>query len=268
VDPYSTLGIKQGASEEEVKKAYKRAASKHHPDKGGDAEKFKEVKKAYEQITNPQPEQQNPFGPNSSFNERDFQDIFGDFFRNGQGGPRRPQQRPPQKNRDLRIQIAVSLGSTLEPQSKLVDVQTTKGNHFKVNVTIPQGVVPGTTLKYAGQGDNANSNLTRGDLYVIVTIIPHENFDVSGVDLVTVAEIDALDAMIGTEIELRGLDGKKFKLTIPAGSQPNKNFRMNGQGLCKFQKKMRGNLFVNLKVTVPELTDEQKEIIKTVKNNK
>lgn len=269
MNPYTILGVSKDASKDEIKTQYKRLASKHHPDKeGGDTKKFQEIQAAYEQITNPKP-QQDPFGGRNTSDGFDpfragADDMFSKFFRDN---VKRQHYRSEQRNRDLRVQVAVTLESTLEDQTHPVSVQSTKGDRFTVDVTVPRGVENGTTLKYAQQGDNANVRLTRGDLYVIVSILPHKSFYVNGTNLITEAKIDAIDAMLGIEVELSGVDGKKFKLRIPPGSQPNSNFRMKGQGLYMFRKDTRGDLIVTLKVTTPTLTEEQKEILKTVKDN-
>ena len=179
---YETLGVPTGASEDEIKKAYRKLASQHHPDKGGDTAKFQEIQNAYETLSDPQKRAQhdnpNPFGHQGGdshfefhFGGGDPHDIFQQFFQHGFGGHNPFQQRQqPRRNKDLRINLTINLQETLAEQKKTVSVQTTKGDRFNVDVNIPRGVSNGTTIKYTQMGDNMFDSLTRGDLYVIITV--------------------------------------------------------------------------------------------------
>ena len=172
---YETLGVPKGASEDEIKKAYRRLASANHPDKGGDTGKFQEIQSAYETLADPQKRQQhdnpNPFGGQPGHGGFEFhfggggpEDIFQQFFNQGFGGNPFQRQQQPRRNKDLRININVTLAETLTEQRKSVSVMTTKSERFTVDVNIPRGVNNGTTIKYSGLGDNMFETLTRGDL--------------------------------------------------------------------------------------------------------
>jgi len=266
-DHYQTLGVTRTATADEIKKAYKKLASKHHPDKGGDTSKFQEVKEAYDTLSNPQKRSQydnpNPFrqgdGTHFEFNfgdGQDMNDIFSSIFGRSQGpfGPRKAQ---PRRNKDLRVNIPVSLASTLEAQRKTVRVQTTNKTPFEVDVDIPKGVTPGTTVKYTGRGDNFFESLPRGDLYVIIQIEQDERFEVFGNNIVTTLEIDSFDAMIGCEKTVKGIDERSYKIRIPQGTQPGAKFRLEAQGLYAMNSNLRGDLVVELVVRTPKLTPEQ-----------
>jgi len=278
-DAYSTLGVARDATESDIKKAYRKLASAHHPDKGGDTAKFQEIQNAYETLTDPVKRQQhdnpNPFGqqnPHGSHFEFHFgsggpEDIFQQFFSQGFGGrnPFQQAHHQPRKNKDLRINISIQLDETMADQKKTVSVQTTKGDRFNVDVNIPRGVSNGTTIKYAQMGDNMFDTLTRGDLYVIITVLPIERFEVHGINLVLNLEIDSIDAMLGLEKEIRGIDGKDFLIKIPQGCQFGSKFGLGGQGLYQMNTQHRGDLIVNVIVKTPTLTDAQLNILKTVK---
>jgi len=273
---YEILGVPKGASEEEIKKAYRRLAAKHHPDRGGDTARFQEIQGAYETLTDPIKRQQhdnpNPFqqgfhqaGPGHfEFHFGGADDIFEHFFR---GQSPFHQQRQARKNKDLRINLTVDLSSTLNPQTKTVSVQTTKGDRFAVDVHIPKGVTNGTTIKYSGLGDNMFETLTRGDLYVIITLTSTENYEIHGTNLFTTVTIDSIEAMTGTNKEIKGLDGKIWSIKIPPGCQYNSKFGLPGQGLYQMNSDVRGDLVINIVIKTPVLPEEQLNILRNIKSS-
>ena len=269
-DHYQTLGVSRTATADEIKKAYKKLASKHHPDRGGNEEKFKEVQIAYDTLSDPQKRQQydnpNPFrqgnGQGFEFNfgdSADMDDILNSIFggHGRQQGPFGPRRAQPRRNKDLRVNILVSLASTLEAQRKTVRVQTTNKTPFEVDVDIPRGVTPGTTIKYSGRGDNFFESLPRGDLYVIIQLEQDERFELFGSNVLTTLEIDSFEAMIGCEKTVQGIDDRNYKIKIPQGTQPDVKFRLEAQGLYAMNSNSRGDLVVELRVRTPKLTPEQ-----------
>jgi len=280
---YETLGVPKGASEAEIKKAYRKLAGQHHPDKGGDTAKFQEIQSAYETLSDPQKRAQhdNP-SPFSSFdngqgNHFEFhfggggpQDIFEQFFRQGGhpfGGPNpfNQRQHQPRRNKDLRVQLNINISETLVQQRKTISVQTTKGDRYNVDVDIPRGVTPGTTIKYSNMGDNMFDSLTRGDLYVIINVNNDSNCEVHGINLVKRIQVDAIDAMLGTEAIVHGLDGRDFAVKIPQGCQHDMKFGLQGQGLYQMNTNVRGDLVVVVEVVVPVLNEQQLNILRNIK---
>ena len=269
-DAYQTLGVGKNATEEEIKKAYRKLASQHHPDKGGDTAKFQEIQTAYETLSDPQKRQQhdNPHVNTGGFEFHfghgagDVNDIFSQFFR--QGFSQGPAQRQPRKNKDLRINLQITLASTLADQIKTVSVQTTKGDRFNIDVNIPRGVNHGTTIKFSQQGDNMFDTLTRGDLYVIITVLADNRYEVHGFDLVANLEINSIEAMTGTEREITGLDDRVFLIKIPAGCQYGSKFGLQGQGLYRMNTQLRGDLVVNVVIKTPTLSEEQLNILRNI----
>jgi len=275
-DAYQTLGVGKNATEEEIKKAYRKMASQHHPDRGGATAKFQEIQSAYETLTDPVKRQQhdnpNPFGAQRGPNgfefhfggggAHDVNDIFSQFFR--QGGSQGTAQRQPRKNKDLRINLQITLASTLADQSKTVSVQTTKGDRFNIDVAIPQGVGHGTTIKFSQQGDNMFDTLLRGDLYVILNVIPDTRYEIYGFDLVANIEINSIAAMTGTDQEVVGLDDRVFLIKIPVGCQFGNKFRIQGQGLYRMNTQLRGDLVVNVVIKTPALSEEQLNILRNI----
>ena len=280
---YATLGVGETATPEEIKKAYRKLASKHHPDKGGSNEKFQEIEEAYRTLSDPQQRAQydarGKGGPQFHWNgpngqsDVDIDSIFSQFGF-GPGSPfgqhdpfaqfRSRQQ--PRRNKDLRIELHVTLAETLQQQSKTISVQTTNGNRQTVEVGIPKGVTSGTQIKYSGLGDDLFTTLPKGDLYVHVNVIPDTKFASKGVDLYTSVIVNCLHAITGTEAEVITLDGRTFMLTVPAGTQPNTKFRIPGQGLYQLNSELRGDLYVEMNVSIPkDLTQEQLDLIKSIK---
>jgi DnaJ-class molecular chaperone len=280
---YNTLGINENAQPDEIKRAYRKLASQHHPDKGGDTAKFQEIEAAYRILSDPAQREQydherrNP-GGNFRFNVNGhdmhgmppgMDDLFRQFgFSFGGGNPfAQHHQHQPRRNKDLRITVPVTLDSTLQDQKYTVSVQTTKGTRENVEITVPRGANSDTQIKYPGLGDSFFDSLPRGDLYVNVFIKPHPPFEVHGLDLVTKAHVNCLDAITGSDITVEGLDGSKFVLTLPKGTQQNQMLRVREQGLWQLQGSARGNLLVIINLTVPtSLSEAQLETIREIKS--
>jgi curved DNA-binding protein len=271
---YETLGVPKGASESEIKRAYRKLAGQHHPDKGGDTHKFQEIQSAYEILTdpvkrqqhdNPAPFQGHPGGFEFHFGGTGPEDIFAQFFSQGFGGQHPFQKhQQPRRNKDLRISLTVTLGETLVDQIKSVSVQTTKGERFTVNVNIPRGITNGTTIKYSQLGDNMFDTLTRGDLYVIINIQADNRFELHGINLITNLEITSIDAMLGCNREVQGIDDKRFNIKIPQGCQFGQKFGLSGQGLYQMNTNIRGDLIVNVSIKTPTLNEEQLNILRNL----
>jgi curved DNA-binding protein len=273
---YETLGVPKGASEEEIKRAYRKLAAKHHPDRGGDTAKFQEVQSAYETLTDPHKRAQhdNPFqhhqGPGGSHFEFHFggagpEDIFAQFFSQGfPGGNPFQRQAQPRRNKDLRINLQITLAETLADQRRSVSVQTTKGERFTVDVNIPRGVNNGTTIKYSQMGDNFFDTLTRGDLYVIINIIADQRFSQHGINLVSDLEINSIEAITGCDKIIQGIDGKEFNVKIPRACQYGTKFGLQGQGLYQMNTNVRGDLIVNITIKTPSLTEQQLNILRNI----
>lgn len=278
---YDTLGVSENSTPDEIKKAYRKLANQHHPDKGGDTNQFQKIQAAYETIGDQarraqyDAERRNS-GFKFSFNGHDMgagmpaemEEMLRNFgFAFGQGfaghGDPFSQFRQPRKNKDLQIEIVISLASTLDDQIKIINVKTTNGDIYPVEVKIPRGVRPSSVIKYSNLGDNFFSTLPRGDLYIRIQIEANKEFGVDNLDLIKNIEIDCVRAMIGDTVTVAGLDEKHFELSVPAGTQPNTKFRIPNQGLYAMNQNIRGSLIINVKINVPSnLTVEQQQRLK------
>ena len=271
---YETLGINKNATPDEIKRAYRKLASQHHPDKGGDTAKFQQVEEAYRTLSDPQKRQEydNPvqqMGPGHfhfNFGGGDINDIFSQFGF-GQHSPftRQAQRRNP----DIRTDILLGLQDTLSDQVKTLSVRTANGERQNVDIRIPRGVTPGTTIKYQGLGDNVFGNLPRGDLYVTVNVIRHPTYQTAGLDLVTSLTIDCFQAILGSEQTIVGLDGKVFTIKTPIGCQPNTKLKIAGEGLPGFQQDIKGNLLVQVHISIPtNLSEDHLNLIQTIQTQR
>jgi curved DNA-binding protein len=275
---YVTLGVEESASPDEIKRAYRKLAGQHHPDKGGDTAAFQRIQEAYSIIGDEgkraqyDAERRGGGGFRFSVNGQPFEhhfggmdDIFSQFGFNPFGDPFGRAQ--PRRNKDLRIKIQIDLKDTLEEQTKTITVKTTNNDDVTVEVKIPRGVTTGTTVKYSGLGDNLFATLPRGDLYIQFEVRSNNNFEVHGIDLLTNISINSIEAIVGCEKIVTGLDNKEFKVSVPSGTQPNSKLRLMGQGLYAMNQNIRGSLIINVSIVTPTLSSHQLEIAKQLLNS-
>ena len=276
---YQTLGVTEQANADEIKRAFRKLASQHHPDKGGDKNKFQEIQRAYDTLSDDGKRQQYDMerqghgnhGFQFHFNNGNIDEIFRSF---GFGAGHDPfgqfrHQQHQRRNKDLRIEMPIPLVATLEEQRKTIQVTTTKGEHSTLEVTIPRGVTHGTNIKYSGLGDNMFDTIPRGDLFVQFNIHGAEGFGVNGIDLHTQVSVNCLVAIAGGKVNVTGLDGKVFELTIQPGTQPNTRYRIPQQGLYQMNSSVRGDLYVEISLSVPQqFSEEQLEIVRSLIDTK
>ena len=274
---YQTLGVSEQATPDDIKKAFRKLASQHHPDKGGDNGKFQEIQKAYETLSDDGKRQQydmqrqgigRPGGFEFHVHNGNIDEIFKNFgFGHDMFGQFRQQQQQ-RRNKDLRIEIPIPLVSTLEEQKKTIQVTTTTGEKSTLEVTIPRGVTTGTNIKYNGLGDNMFNTLPRGDLYVQFNVHGAEGFGINGIDLYTQVSVNCLIAIAGGVVKVTGLDSKVFEVTVQPGTQPNARYRIPQQGLYQMNSGVRGDLYIEVSITVPQnFSPEALDIIRGLLNS-
>jgi curved DNA-binding protein len=275
MDYYTTLGLPRGASDAEIKKAYRSMAMKHHPDRGGDEKKFKEISQAYEFLSDPQKKQIIDLGgdPNAQpggfhqqqgspfefhFGTGDLNDLFGNF---GFGGR---QQR---RNKSLNINVEISLEDVLNGKTINAEVGIPGGRNKMITIDIPAGIDHGQQIKYTGMGDNSIPDVRPGDLIVNVYIGRHQMFRREGDSLIFEKTISVWDAMLGSDIDIITLDKKNLNISIPPGTQPETILSCRGEGLPNMRSKQRGNLLIKIKVAIPKnLSIEHLQVIKKLKD--
>lgn len=261
-DYYQTLGVKKNASQDEIKKAYRSLANKHHPDKGGDQAKFKDISVAYDTLSDPNKRQEYDIGGSQvHMNSGNFNDIFGNAFgfQFAQGHPfgdvfgrARQQMR---KNKDLNIQCQVTLKDSFLGKQLEASYRLPSGRNQSVVINLPPGVEHGATIRYSELGDDTYPNIPRGDLNVTVLILPDPKFNRQGNDLYTHVEISPIEAMIGTSKTLTSIDGKTLSFDIRPGVTEGSEYASHGMGFTNVHNGIKGRLVAVIKIKTPAVTN-------------
>ena len=192
---YDVLGVNEQSTSADITKAFKDLAKKHHPDRGGDEAKFKEINEAHDTLKNSQKrhdyDTMRKFGSSGTGGEHPFfnEDIFGDFFSGfqngdmdfassfnftrGPGGERvfRQARQRPRGNRNVQVRMAISIKDAMNKNAKTINYKLPSGREEFATVNIPAGVQHGVTFKYAGMGDDSIKNVPRGDLMVVMSVL-------------------------------------------------------------------------------------------------
>ena len=290
IDYYKILGIDKGASEEDIKKAYRKLARKLHPDLNpNDKEahqKFQQINEANEVLSDPEKrkkydaygkdwqhadqfEQQKRSGGQShntggrQFYENaeggDFSSFFDSMF-GGAGSSRQTKFRGQDYNAELKLNITDAL---------VTHQQTLTVNSKNIRITIPAGIENGQVIKLKGYGAPGVNGGPAGDLYITFSITPHPQFKRMGNDLLTSTKIDLYTALLGGDTTIETLNGK-VKLTVKPETQSGTKIRLKGKGFPVYKKEAEfGDLYVTYEVVLPaNLTDEQKKLFTELSNLK
>ena len=266
MDYYSILGVGKNASQDDIKKAYRKLAMKHHPDRGGSAEKLQQVNEAYDTLKDPVKRQQynnpQPRFDSSSMHggfEGNFEDILNGAFGFGRGPTR-------SRNQDIRIKVDVTLKEIFSGKSVIVSYRLRNGQEKNVNLDIPPGVKDGDTIRFHDLGDNSLPG-RRGDLYVVIKLLKDNEWTRTGDNLTTNAKINCLDLILGTKYVITTLDNRTLELNIPPGTKNGTTFSMHGLGIPNVRTSQRGHLFIKVEATIPQnLNEEQLNTIREVVN--
>lgn len=284
-DYYEVLGVSKSSTEKEIKKAYKRLAMKYHPDKNqGDpqaADKFKEIKEAYEILTDADKRGQYDDYGHAAFQNGGsggggfggqsqgyggFEDIFGGAF----GGSGRShggfedmfsQQRRqrPQKGQDRQFNLTVEFAEAINGCEQVIELPV-NGENKKINVKVPAGIEDGEKIRFVGKGEAGAFGGLAGDLLIQINTRPHTHLKRDGNDLICPVTTDFVTAALGGEVEIQTLESR-FKLKVPAGTQSGRKFRMKEKGV-KGRKGITGDLMVEITVATPtNLNEKQKELL-------
>ena len=281
-DYYEALGVPRGASDEEIRSAYRKLARKYHPDvnKEPDADdRFKEISEAYEVLRDPgKREKYDRLGANWKAGEDvsgasgfgrgggdGFRDVrmdfgdgagFSDFFESFFGGRRAGSPGAgfegfSMRGGDHEATLEVSLEEAARGGKRRISLAD--GRDFEVE--IPAGVRDGQKIRLAGQGGEGPAGGPAGDLYLRVRIRPHPRFRLERDDLVVDLPVAPWEAALGATVGVPTLDGTA-KVKVPAGSSSGRRLRLRGEGMPG-RGGRRGDLFANLRIVVPKRLEKR-----------
>jgi curved DNA-binding protein len=284
-DYYATLGVPKTATQDEIRKAFRKLARQHHPDMAKEKDKkaaeakFKEVNEANEVLGDPEkrkrydelgadwdkvPQQrggagrgggqgwENIFQHGAGGEEEGGTDFFEMFF------GRRNKKKRVQKGEDAEVDIAVSIQDALHGGKQAFSLDR-GGRMETVTVSIPKGVRPGQRIRLTGQGGPGIGGAAAGDLYLRVNIVGGDGYRIEGHDLVRPFTLPVTTAVLGGDAEVVTPDGT-VKLKVPAGTQPGQKFRLKGRGLPSGPG-TRGDFFAEAKVAIPtSLNEAEREL--------
>ena len=266
MDHYSTLGINRDASADDVKKAYRKLASQHHPDKGGDKTTFQNIQAAYDVLGDAQKRaeydqpQHHHGGVNFNVGGFDFSHMFNMFGQ--QFGQDFRQQR--HHSHPTRMSLWVTLQDVAEGGRRPVTVGTSHGT-MNIDIEIPLGINDGDNVQYAGIGPNGT------DLVVNFRIHPNPKWQRNGLTLTTEHQVSIWDCLVGGETEVRDILGNRFILSIPQLTQPNSLLRLKGRGL-RSREGTVGDMIIRIVPKFPtkldaELAEQIKKAQKSSQNS-
>ena len=302
IDYYKILGVDKSATQDEIKKAYRKQARKLHPDlnpNDKEAElKFKELNEANEVLSNPenrakydkygenwkhgeqyeQAQQQQRQSQSQSgnygggFSGADFGggEDFSDFFQSmfgGEGGGFGRSSRGSASGKfngqDVQAELNLNLKDAAKTHQQTFDI-----NGKKVRITIPAGVYDGQQIKLKGNGNPGFNGGPTGDLYITFNIAPDPNFERVGDDLKSKVTIDLYTAVLGGDVKVETLEGN-VNLKVKPETQSGTTVRLKGKGFPVYKKDGEfGDLFVTYDVKLPtNLSNQQKELFEQLKNS-
>ena len=254
MDHYSTLGVGKNATPDDIKKAYRKLASKHHPDKGGDTATFQKIQTAYDILIDPNKRQQyeNPMPqgfPQQGGMPPGFEHIFGQMF--GGGNPFDPfaQHRQSPQQQTFRTTINISLEQAYYGGEQILKLQTPTNLHA-ITIQIPKGIQNGNQMRIDKVIDGAS-------LVVDFKVENHLKYDRQGNDLICNHPISVLDLIIGTSFEFVTLSGKTLEVTVKPKTQPYIQLKLAGQGMPIHNTTRYGDQIILLKSFMPDIIDEQ-----------
>lgn len=290
IDYYKILGISKDATQEDIKKAYRKLARKYHPDLNKDnpnaQEKFQEINEANEVLSNPEKRKRyDEYGENWKYAEElekqkkrqtkeqsgtregtfwysdDNTSGFSDFFEELFGNRYRNYNRA-MRGKDYESELHLTLRQAAEEQKQILNL-----NGKNIRITIPAGVADGQVIKLRGYGEPGKGDAPDGDLYITFRIKEDPTFKRIGNDLYTTTTIDLYTAVLGGEIILDTLNGK-VKVKIKAGTQNNSKIRLKEKGFPIYKQSGKyGDLILSIQISIPtHLTEQQKELFKQIKN--
>lgn len=247
MNPYNVLGIAGNASPDEIKNAYRKLASKHHPDRGGDTKKFQEIQQAYDILTDESKrnqyyasQNQNSFNFSQHFGKNPFEDLINQFTKQT-------------RQNIYTVTVFVTLEQVANGSNENVHINTPNGPKL-IQIQVPQGIQDGTQVRYDGLVQD-------GWLQILFRIHRHPKFERNNLDLQLVEEINVFHLIIGTKIVVTDIFNKQMEVNIPPNTKPGSRFRIPKHGLVN--SVITGDLYVLITPVIPDkISEELLDLIK------
>ncbi len=281
-DYYDILGVDRNATDAEIKKAYRKLARQYHPDinpgnKAAEA-RFKEINEAYEVLSDQEKRAKyDRFGRDwqryqdipdfGGFGAGDFADIFETLFGGGGGRGGRSSVTYRAKGQDIEQPVDITLEEAFNGTQRILHTQSPNGAMRSITVRIPPGVDTGSRVRIAGEGAPGIGGDSRGDLYLVINVLPHARFERRGDDLSIRVPVDLYTMLLGGEVKVPAMGGKTVTLKVPAGTQNGKVMRVSGQGMPRLRDaQTRGDMYVTLEVSLPtSLSPRERELVEQLR---
>lgn len=278
-DYYDLLGVSKSASQDEIKKAFRKQAMKYHPDrnKGDKAaeEQFKKINEAYAVLSDSTKKAQydrfgdtqfhQQYSTDDIFRGTDFNSIFAEFgfggggdifsqmFQQGGGGQSfHGFSRGPQKGQDVEYELEIGFMEAYAGVKRPIAFSLDGGPKRELTVSIPAGIATGDKLRVAGRGAPSRNGGPDGDLFLKIKVAEHPSFTREGNDILTPAVVRISDAFFGGSGQVATPEGERT-IKIPVGIKPGTRIRIKGQGFPVRGGSERGDLFCVVEVSYPDV---------------
>jgi curved DNA-binding protein len=248
-DYYEILGVGRDASAQDIQRAYRKLARRHHPDvdkSPGAEERFKEINEAYHVLSDPERRQSyDRPQPEQAFygtgqEDIDFEELFGGMF----GGRR---TRGPIRGADQEAELELTVQEAYRGGNRKLTLSGQAGPRT-YDVNIPPGVIDGQRIRLAGQGGRSRGGAQPGDLYLVVRMVPDQRFRLKGKDIYVDLPVAPWEAVLGASVPVR-TPGGEASVKLPPGSATGRRLRLRGQGMPA--RGNAGDLYAEVKIMVP-----------------